>query len=157
MSKGPKTTTKQQTTGTSVNTYGLGPQADSADIRALRSSIAPVQEDPSIPFAFANEREYRGHTYRNPLGAYTTPAVRDAANRTAGEQLNMAERVASEASRQSAQERAFGQQAAVAGMTAPPVVQTGGSSTGSVQGTQTTNPGWGSTVSGIAGMGVGLL
>lgn len=157
MSKGPKVTTNQQTSGTTTNTYGLGPQADSADIRALRSSIAPVESDPSIPFAFAKERERINNSFRNPLGAYTSAATRDAANRSAGGQLQMGERVASEASRQAAQERNFQQQAAVAGMTAPSTVQTSGSSTGSIQGTQVQSPGWGASVGQLAGLGVGLI
>lgn len=157
MAKHPKTTTNQQTTGTTTNTYGWQANPGSADIDRLRASIAPVQEDPSIPFAFANERERINNSYKNPLGAFTSPAVRDAANRSAGAGLGMAERVASEASRQQAQERNFGQQATVAGYTAPVLTQTGGSSQGQIQSTQVQNPGWGSTVSGIAGMGVGLL
>src|SRR5688500_16336891 len=97
---GSKTKSKQSTTGSSVNTYGWQTNPGSADINALRASITPVQEDPSIPFAFANERERQENSYKNPLGAYTSAAVRDAAGRSGGSALNMAERVASEASRQ---------------------------------------------------------
>lgn len=155
-----KNTTNQTQTQHSTNTYGLGPQTNSADIQALRGMVAnPNEVDPTIAYGYARRRQDLDNSYQNPLGAYTSPAVRDAAGRSAGRGLNMEAAVATSAGRREAQDRAFQQQSYIAGLTAPPVVQTGGSSTGTVQGTsvQTYNPGVGSYISAGLGAGIGLL
>lgn len=155
-----KNTTNQTQTQNSTMTYGTGPAPDSADIRNLRGMVAnPNEIDPRIAFNSAATRRDFNNSFMNPLGAYTTPAVRDAANRNFGRMLNMQEGVAAQGSVRDAQERAFQQQSYLAGLTAPPVVQTSGSSTGTVQGTSVSsyNPGVGSYISQGLGAGIGLL
>jgi hypothetical protein len=121
--------------------------------------VAPIEADPSIPYLFGAERERLNNTYNNPLGAYTSPAVRDAVNRSAGKALNMQEQQTSEASRRASQDQAFGQQSYIAQLTDPRLLQTGGSTTGTLNGTnvQQYNPGIGSYIAQGAGVGVGLL
>lgn len=113
--------------------------------------------DPSIPYAFAQRRQDVANSFQNPLGAYTTPAVRDAANRVTGEKLAMDESTAMQASKLAGDEAAFGRQATVAGLTSPRLVQTGGTSSG----TSTADPGWGqyarSGVGTVAQIGMSLL
>lgn len=155
-----KSKTDQKQTSYSTNTYGLGPQTNSADIQQLRGMVAnPNEVDPTIAYGYARARQDSDNSFRNPLGAYTTPAVRDAAGRSAGRAINQEAAVATSAGRREAQDRAFQQQSYIAGLTAPPVVQTGGSSTGTVQGTnvQSYNPGVGSYISSGLGAAVGFL
>jgi hypothetical protein len=121
--------------------------------------VSPITADPSIPYAYASAREKLNNSYNNPLGAYTSPAVRDAVARSAGKGLDMQEQAASESSRRAAQDTAFGQQSYIAQLTDPRLLQTGGSSSGTLNGTsvQTYNPGIGSYIAQGAGVGVGLL
>jgi hypothetical protein len=154
-----RSNTNQQTQGIVRNDYGWMTAPETADTATLRSMVAPITPDPSIPYAFAAQRQRLGNSFNNPLGAYTSPAVRDAVGRSAGKALGMEERVASELSRRAAQETAFGQQAHIAQMTDPRLVQTGGSSTGSMVGntTQSYNPGIGSYIGAAAGVGASLI
>ncbi len=138
----------------------MGPQTNSADIEKLRGQVAnPNEVDPTIAYGYARRRQDLDNSFLNPLGAHTSAATRDAAGRAAGQGINMESAVATSAGRREAQDRAFQQQSYIAGLTAPPVVQTGGTSTGTVQGTQvqTYNPGIGSYISAGLGAGVGLL
>ena len=154
---GTKTKTNQQQSGSSTASYGWQAPPETADVTALRGMVSPVTPDPGIAYSFAKQRNDLGNSYKNPLGAYTSPAVRDAATRSIGQAFDMNERVASESSRRQAQDQAFGQQSYVAQLTDPRLVQTGGSSTGTMTGTQSYNPGIGSYISQAAGMGVGLM
>jgi len=155
-----KNTTNQTQTQHSSNTYGLGPQATSADITALRGMIAnPNEVDPTIAYGYGRARQDLDNSYKSPMGAYTSAATRDAVGRSAGKGLNMEAAVATSAGRREAQDRAFQQQSYLAGLTAPQTVQTSGSSTGSISGTNitSTNPGVGSYISQGLGAGIGLL
>lgn len=118
MSKKKKTTT--------TNTYQYLTPPSTPATTQLQSMVQPVTPDPTIPYSFARQREDYGNSFLNPLGAYTSPAVREAANRIAGERLSQTQNVAQQASLAEAQQRAFGQQAAVAGMLQPQLVQSGG-------------------------------
>lgn len=159
MSSKTKTTTNQQQQGSSTATYNWMPPPETADVQALRGMVSPVQVDPSISYGYASAREGLNNSYHNPLGAYTSPAVRDAANRSAGKRLAMDEAQAASASRLASQEARFGQQSYIAQLTDPRLVQTGGTSSGTMSGTQVQsyNPGIGSYIGQAAGIGVGLL
>lgn len=154
-----KSTSNQTQSGSTTASYGWQDHPETADVATLRGMVAPVTPDPGIAYSFGQQRNALNNTYRNPLGAYTSPAVRDAANRSAGQGFAQAERVASESSRRQAQDQAFGQQSYIAQLTDPRLVQTGGTSQGTSSGTQTQtyNPGIGSYISQAAGIGVGLL
>lgn len=101
---------------TQTNTYQqlpVTPQVQQLQTMVNRGS------DPSIPYAYAQRRQDVQNSYQNPLGAYTTPAVKDASERVANERLSMDEAAAIAASNYNAQQQAFGQQATVAGLTQP--------------------------------------
>jgi hypothetical protein len=155
-----KTKTTQQQTSSQAMTYGQVPGAASPDITALRGMVAnPEQVDPSIAYNYAARRRDYNNTFQNPLGSYTTPAAREAAERTASRSMGMEEGIAAQASRAEAQERAFGQQSYLASLTAPSTVQTGGSATGSMSGTSvgSYNPGIGSYIAQGAGAAAGMI
>jgi hypothetical protein len=120
-----KTTTQQQQT----NTYQYLTPPTTPAVTELQGMVQKGS-DPSIPFHFAQQREDLANSYMNPLGAATSPAVRDAANRVAGQRLGMAEQEAIKASNFNANNQAFGQQSTIAGLTSPQLVQTGGTSSG---------------------------
>lgn len=130
--KGPKTT--------QTNTYTQLPVTP--QVTQLQS-MASQGSDPSIPFAYAQRREDINNSFQNPLGAYTSPAVRDASHRVANERMSIDESEAVKASKFNTDQANFGRQATVAGLTQP--VQTSG--------TSTTNPGWGQYLN--AGIGAG--
>lgn len=127
-------TSKNKTKSQTTNTYGYQPGAQSADIDALRGMKATV--DPSIPYFFAQRRKDLEGSYNNPYGASTTPAVRDNAMRAASRGLDQAQGQAMSEAQYNADNSNFQRQGVIAGMTAPQLVQTGGSSTG----TQTSGP-----------------
>lgn len=126
MSKGAKTTTTQ--TQQQANTFRQITPQNTADTDALRNF--QFQGDPTAPYRNAQAKQSLHESYHNPYGAYTTPAVRDAAIRTGEMNLNQQQ------GQQSAEENAtlnnmrYGQLAGLAEMTAPRIVQTGGTSSG---------------------------
>lgn len=113
--------------------------------------MVQIGSDPSIPYEYAQRREDFNNSFANPLGAYTSPAVRDAANRVAGERMAMDEAEAIKQSRFLASQAAFDRQGAVVNATMP--FQTGGASTG----VQSYNPGIGSYIGQGAGIAASLI
>jgi hypothetical protein len=155
-----KTTTNQNTSGTQTNTLGWSANPGSADISTLRGMVKnPNEVDPTVAYNFAARRRDYNNTFQNPLGSYTTPAAREAAERSASRNMGMEEGIAAQAARSAAQEQSFGQQAHVAAMTAPVAYNSSSSSTGNMSGNsvQSYNPGIGSYISQAAGIGVGFL
>ena len=108
------------------NTYGSPTPFHSPATDALQGMVHQGS-DPSIPYSYAQRRQDQQNTYRNPLGAYTSSAVRDAENRVANEQGSMDEQQAVQRSRFQQQQAEFNRQLAVAGATMP--FQTGGTTT----------------------------
>jgi hypothetical protein len=135
-----KTKVNQTQTNQFTNTYGWQTPPETADVTALRGQKATL--DPSIPYRYANMKEEFANTYKNPFGAYTTPAVRDAATRSNNERLSMAQGQAMAEGHYAADNMNFARQAAIAEMTAPRMVQTGGTSNGTVNGTTTQSGGF---------------
>ena len=149
MSHGPKTqTTTQQT---QANTFGQIAPQDTPDIQALRGF--QFQADPSQPYIYARAHESLHNTANNPYGAYTTPAVRDAALRTGDMNLTQQQGQASAQENASLNNLRFGQQTALAELTAPHIVQTGGTSSGT--GTSQQSGGLGQAVLGGFAQGAG--
>jgi hypothetical protein len=139
MSKGPKTTTTSTNTGTqagsTTNTFGQITPEDTPDIKSFRDF--KYQADPSSPYRFAQAKEDLSDIHSNPYGAYTTPAIRDAAIRTGDMNLTQMQ------GQQSAQENVqlnnmqANQRAALADLTKPQTVQTGGTYSGTSSGSGT--------------------
>lgn len=106
-------------------------------------------KDPTIPFAYAKQREEVGNSYRNPLGAATSSATRDAATRVTNQSLAQDEAQANAASQFNADNQNFSRQATVAQFTNPQLVQTGGS-------TQTSGGFWSGLLTSAIGAGANL-
>jgi hypothetical protein len=150
-----KQTTTQAQTGNSAynntNTYGWMDTPDSADIKAYRDWTP--QMDQSISYGAGNAKNQLEKSFNNPLGGYTTPAMRDAALRSGNRQIDQDASQAFRVGQQDVNQQRGGQLGTLAGMTAPRLVQTGGSGTGSSSGsgnstTTTSSSPWDSIISG---------
>lgn len=141
---------KSKARQTTQNTYG-SPAPFSSPATQKLAAMVDQGSDPSIPYHFAQKRQDLNNSYMNPLGAYTSPAVRDAANRVAGERMSMDEAEAIKESNFLQQQAAFDRQAAVVNATMP--FQTGGVSTG----VQKNSGGWGQIIGAGAGIASSLL
>ena len=117
---------RKQTTQQS-NSFSYFTPPPTADVTALREM--KVTADTSIPFNYAKQREEMQNSYRAPLGSYTSPAVQEALQRSAGRALAQDEAQAQMNSQAQADNINFGRQATIAGMTAPQFAQTGGTQT----------------------------
>lgn len=116
--------------------------------------------DPSIPYMAGAARQELENSYNNPLGSYTSPAVHEALDRSAGQRLAMDAATATQASQREADNINYGRRAGEAAALAPQLIQTGGSSSGSgtMQGTQTQSGGFwsGLLTAAIGGAAQGL-
>jgi len=118
---------KQKSTQNSTSTYtALNNNTPATD---KLQTMVQQGSDPSIPYSYAQRREDYNNTFQNPLGAATSPAVRDAANRVGGMRMSQDENNAIQTSNYRNNQAGFDRQATVAGLTAPQYAQTG--STGS--------------------------
>lgn len=135
-----KSKTKQDTRQSQTNTYAYVPPPITSQQSAYDEHIKSAYDtaDPSIAYNFANQRESLNNTFNNPFGANVSPEVQQAIQ-TAGNEASY--QAQGQAMREDVFNRKQGKTTALAGsasMTAPQLVQTGGSSTGSMVGTQTT-------------------
>ena len=121
MSKGPKTTTTQQ------NTYAWQTPGDTGDIKAWRDQQYEV--DPGIGQQFALAQEQMNNNYDNPLGGYTTNDVRMKQKAASINGLNQQRSAAHRQGQYDVNMLKAGQKAGLAGLTAPQLVQTGGTGT----------------------------
>ncbi len=85
--------------------------------------------DPTIPFHYAAQRQELENSYNNPNGSYTTPAVREALQRSAGQRLGMDEASAIQASQFNADNTNYNRALNASSLTDPQLVQSGGTST----------------------------
>lgn len=116
---------KKKTTTTS--TYDYKTRAKTADEEKLSNMKATV--DPSIGYTYAKMRQNNANSYMNPLGSATNPATAEAAARVTNNALAQDESQAIQQSQFNADNANFNRTATVAGMTAPQLVQTGGTQT----------------------------
>lgn len=141
--------TTQNTTNTA--TYGQITPNDTPDIQAYRTH--EFQTDPSIPYRYQAARTRLRDSFNNPIGAYTTADVREKTERAGDMELTQQEGEASQESNFANQALEAGRLSDLAGLTAPRIVQTGGTQNSTV--TQPFN--WGSVISGAAGIGAAAL
>lgn len=127
-----KAETKQTQSFNNTNSYGFMTPPDTGDIAALRDFKFNV--DPSVGYAYGSAKNQIANTFNNPAGGNYTPQMRDAILRSQYAQLAQGEAGARSEAAQALQGQQFGQRAAVAGLTAPRMVQTGSSGTGQSQG-----------------------
>lgn len=121
-----KTTTTQQ----SANTYGQYTPTDTADISAFRAWNPQI--DPGLASQYGNAKNQFKQSFINPLGGYASPQVRDAQMRTGMRNLNQDEAQAFRSGYYDVNALKGAQLGSLAGLTAPKVVSTGGSSSGTV-------------------------
>ena len=128
---------KQQTTQvqnqnqaySGTNTYGWMTPPDTADIEAQRNF--QFTADPRVPYTFAKTRSNLAESYNNPAGAYSTPALRDAALRASYEDIGQQEGQALREENYARQGLEYAKRADVASMTQPRLVQESQSGTSS--------------------------
>jgi hypothetical protein len=146
-----KSTQQQQTSYNNVNTYGYTAPPESADVSAVRNF--KFTADPSIGYNFASAKNQVANSFNNPIGGYVTPEIRDRILRSSLSNLAMQESQAKSEANQQLQGAQFGQKAAVASMTAPRLIQTGGYGTGSSSGQAVQGQSGLDTVGQIVGIG----
>jgi hypothetical protein len=148
-----KTTQTQSQSYNNANTYGHVTTPETADIAAMRDF--KFTADPSIGNAFGSAKNQIANSFNNPIGGVYSGNMRDSILRSSLSDLGQREAMARSEANQSLQGQQFGQRAAVAGMTAPRLVQTGGSGTGSSSGTTIQGQSPLDTIGQIAGIGAG--
>lgn len=114
------------------NRYGWEQTPDSADITALRGYREQI--DPSIGAQHSRRSTNLRNSFQNPLGAHTTPAMRDAMLRSGEGELEQDYGQAQRQGYSDAQGRTGQRLAGLASLTAPTMVQTGGTSSGTYSG-----------------------
>lgn len=125
---------KSKTKSQSTNTYGYQTPPHWAGAEEFHNQIGQLDKgDPSIPFAFAHQREELKNRFDNPFGFNYSPEVQDAIKYSQGQNIDQAEGQAHREDYYNRQQAKLGALGAYAGMTAPTLVQTGGT----FQGTQT--------------------
>lgn len=143
--KGPKTTTTQNTNSTgastSANTFGTFSPLDDPRYAGAVENVGnfQFQHDPRIPNAFARQRQGAHDSFANPMGGFTTPALRQATLRASDEDSVQNEAQALQNENYGFQTAKYGQLYDQAGLKRPNVVQTGGTTntSGSSSGTGT--------------------
>jgi hypothetical protein len=114
-------------TSTTENRYQRMPGASSPDIDTLRSSEFKV--DPSIGYRAAGSRNRLNASLLNPTGGYTTPQIQDARRMSANREIDEQAAMAGRAGQFDVNNLNMGKMQYLAGLTAPPLVQSGSSST----------------------------
>lgn len=104
---------------TTTNTPAWSPPPDTGDIIGLRSQVGKVDFTTPLRNAYARANTEYKRTFNNPLGAYTTADVRDKSIREHGDQMNTQYGMDLASAAMANQQNAFGQQATLAGLTAP--------------------------------------
>jgi hypothetical protein len=95
------------------------------------------QSDPSQPYIYGRAKQDLERQSQNPYGAYTTPAVREAALKTGTMNLTQQQGQASAQENAQLNNMQYAQKAGVADLTRPQLVQMGGSYSGTGAGTGT--------------------
>ena len=122
---------KQKQTTTQANNYQYYTPPVTPQITAAEATAKSLKDkiNPMIRSQFAGQRDQLNSQFQNPLGAHTTQAMRDATLNAGNENLNQNEALALTNAEYMANQSDFERQMAIAGMTAPQLVNTGGTST----------------------------
>lgn len=96
--------------------------------------------DPGLATQYADQRAQVRKGFNNPLGAYYNPQVKESMQRASDERLGQEEAQAFRGGQFDVNRLNYSKQAALAGMTAPQLTQTGSSSSGTGTINQSTNP-----------------
>jgi len=103
------------------------PGADSPDIQKLRDQ--KFQVDPTIGARLGEAERTLKQSFVNPAGGYTTPQMRDAILRSQTRELFQQAGAQTRAGQYDVNNQNYARNAFVAGLTAPPLVQTGSTGT----------------------------
>ena len=136
---------KQQTQQQNTNTWGYQ-QAPITPYTQAAINASDVTEDPSIQNRYASMEDDVRNSYDDPYGAYTSPDVRQKSMLSRLLKLNTERDKALSENRFNTQQQRFGNKVSIAQLTAPSLVQTGGSSSGTVTQSQ---PLFGQIMSGL--------
>lgn len=117
------------------NQYDWQQMPDSQDILALRGYREQI--DPSIGAAHSRRSTNLRNSFQNPLGQYTTAAMRDATQRSLEGELEQDYGQAQRQGYNDMQGRTGARLAGLASLTAPTLTQTGSTGTSSSTGTNT--------------------
>lgn len=129
-----KQETKQTQQSQTQNQYGYQTPPDTPDITRLRGQKFEI--DPGLSAQYNRQRQQLEHGFQQPTGAYYSPQTRDAILRSGRERLGQQEAQAMREGQFDVNKLDYARNAALAGMTAPVLTQTGSNSSGS--GTSTT-------------------
>ncbi len=124
--KGPKTTqtAQQQTT----NSFGFMNRPTTEATEAVKNF--KFQADPSIGYRYGAQRRQINEGALDPMGSYMTPEMREASRRRANEELGMREGQDRAEENQRMNLAGYGQALDYANLMQSPLVQTGGTSSG---------------------------
>lgn len=114
-------------TTTTQNQFQRLPGASSPDIDTLRGTQFKV--DPTIGFRQAAGKRQLERTLNSPTGGYRTAAMRDALQLEGERELGQQAGMESRAGQYDVNNQTYGKNLAVAGLTAPPLVQSGSTGT----------------------------
>lgn len=124
---------KQSQSYNNSTSYGWQTPPESADVAALRGF--KFQADPSIGNAFGSAKNQIANSFNNPIGGLYSGNMRDSILRSSLSDLSQKEAMARGEANSALQGQRFGQAATVASMTAPRLVTTGSSGSGTGQST----------------------
>lgn len=136
MSKKKTTTSHNDTSNysnTSTSTVG-----DSPDLQAFRDWKPEI--DPSIPYRYANAKTKLNDSFNLPTSQYSTPAIREATQRSAEGDLMQQEGQAMREGASDVNAQVGAKQGYLAGLTTPRTVSSSGTGTSSGTGASTYSP-----------------
>lgn len=144
---------KSKTTQNSTMTYGHVSTPDTPDVIAARNAAQEsAKADPTIPFRFARAKQNLDNGLNSKFGADYAPETREAMKYSRGNELDQEHGLALQQDAYRRQQQKFGNLYQMAGLTQPRVVQTGGSSQGTVS-----QPMWPGLISGGLSAGLGAI
>lgn len=136
MGKKKTTTTQNQNQSfQNQNTFAQVKPEDTQDIQAFRAWNP--QSDPNIPYRAASAHERLHSSLINPIGGYYSPNTREAIQRSGDRQIDQDASMASRSGQYDINNQRMSQLASLAGLTAPHIVQSGSSGSGTMSGTGT--------------------
>lgn len=151
---------KNETASTQNTAYGgtsTSSVGENADLQSYRDW--QPQADPSIPYRYARARTDLNQSFNNPTGQYSTPAIREATQRSAEGDLMQGEGQAMRESQYDVNAQTGAKNAYLASMTTPRTVTSSGTGNSSGTGSSVYSPSALDTIGqvvGIAGQGAGM-
>jgi len=138
---------------TSYNNSSTSTVGESPDLQSYRDWQPQI--DPSIPYRFAHERTHLQDSFNNPLGQYTTPAIREATQRSAEGDLMQQEGQAMREGQYDVNNQMGAKQSYLAGLTAPRTSTSSGTGASSGTGSSVYTPSLLDSIGQVAGIAEG--